>query len=153
MPRTARRPNEHDLAQVLVHGTVQILLQSLVQVLAHFLAQMPALLRLQPGQHDAALHWLARSVAGLPRSATHHHHDANALMPCQHTAEAAAPWGQAPAADPSSATGWLGLDAARLHRRDAKGAIDAAQRSLALRPGWPQLLFDRDHAAGRSGAT
>ena len=41
--------------------------------------------------------------------------------------------------DPGYAFGWLGLACARFQLHDSAGTRAAAERGLALRPGWPEM--------------
>jgi predicted O-linked N-acetylglucosamine transferase (SPINDLY family) len=103
------------------------------------LMQMLALMLVQSGQHDEALVWLERAVAARPQAVGYRNNYANALMQRGRHADALAQWEQAVAIEPGYALGWLGVTGARLHLRDSQGAKAAAERGLALRPGWPQL--------------
>ncbi len=105
----------------------------------HDAAQMLALLLVQAGQPEQALPHIARAVAAQPRAVQYRNNYANVLLQLKRESEAAEQWRLATEIDPSYERGWLGLACALGAMRDSRGAIEAARRGLALRPGWPEL--------------
>ena len=105
----------------------------------HNAAQILALLLVQSGKLEAALPYLAAAVAAEPRANQYRNNYANTLLQLKRYADAVEQWERAVEVDPQYAFGWLGLACARIYVHDSAGARQAAERGLALRPGWPEI--------------
>jgi predicted Zn-dependent protease len=105
----------------------------------HNAAQILALLLVQSGKLEAALPYLAAAVAAEPRANQYRNNYANTLLQLKRYADAVEQWERAVEVDPQYTFGWLGLACARIHLHDSAGARQAAERGLALRPGWPEM--------------
>ena len=104
------------------------------------------LLLMQAGQLDQAIHHLSRAVALAPHLAGPRNNLANALVNARRHKEAEQHWLKALEADPAYARAWMGLAIARTHLHDAAGALQAAERGLALQPDWPEMTRNRAEA-------
>jgi predicted O-linked N-acetylglucosamine transferase (SPINDLY family) len=104
------------------------------------------LLLMQAGQLDQAIHHLSRAVALAPHLPGPRNNLANALVNARRHKEAEQHWLKALEADPAYARAWMGLAIARTHLHDAAGALQAAERGLALQPDWPEMTRNRAEA-------
>ena len=125
-------------------GRLEVALASVQDLLRnrpgdHNAAQMLALLLVQSGRHEEALPHLAAAVAAEPRAPQYRNNYANTLLHLKRYKAAAEQWERAVALDPKYALGWLGLACVKPFLDDSAGARKAAEKGLALRPGWPQM--------------
>jgi len=113
--------------------------------------QVLALLLVQSGRRDEALHHLGRAVAVAPRVAAYRNNLGTALLEAGKVREAAAAFRSAVELDPGHRLAWLGLASACHRLEDPDGAIEASGRGLALHPDWPELIGVRAGALAGSG--
>ncbi|MFM7479663.1 MAG: tetratricopeptide repeat protein [Planctomycetota bacterium] len=97
------------------------------------------LLLTQSGQIEQAIHHLKTAVTVHPSIPGPHSNLANALIHAGRFKEAESHYQAAATADPNYARAFLGLLIARTFLNDLTGALDAAERALALKPDWPEL--------------
>jgi predicted O-linked N-acetylglucosamine transferase (SPINDLY family) len=97
------------------------------------------LLLTQSGQHEQAIHHLQVAVNINPALPGPHNNLANALVGAHRFNEAQSHYLAAIKADPTYARAYLGLLTTRIYLNDSSGALEAAERGLALKPDWPEL--------------
>ena len=109
------------------------------------------LLLQRAGELDQAIHFLAEVARLDPASAAHRNDLAVAHMQAGRPQEAREHWKAALSLDAAHLEAWLGLSAACLVMDDAAGAVQAAERGLALSPHLPALVGNLAAALGRVG--
>ena len=97
------------------------------------------LLLKQSGQHEQAIHHLQVAVNINPSLPGTHNNLANALVGAHRFNEAQSHYLAAIKADPTYARAYLGLLTTRIYLNYSSGALEAAERGLALKPDWPEL--------------
>lgn len=101
--------------------------------------QVLSFLLTSSGQHQQALHHLARAVQLAPGIAGFHNNYGSALLHAGRPREAAAEFRRARELDPKYALACAGLATACIQLFDSPGAIAAAEDGLRLRPDWPEV--------------
>lgn len=113
--------------------------------------QVLAVLLMQDGQREQAVHHLSRAVQINPQSAALRGSYANALLAAGKAREAVEQLRKAVELRPDYAEAWVGLSTAQLQVPDADGAIAAAKKGLELRPGWPEAMNNLALSYGLAG--